>query len=172
MKLKELVEKEHSKRMATIVAKQMIASNESKQELLEIVLENVKTISQRAAYSLSIASDLHPKIYNNIHDQQILLKIIQLPNAHNSLYRNALKALFNCDLEKELEVKVMDECYKLLLIPKQKNAIIVYAIKIIAKISRPYPELQDELKRFLANLPQTPSPSIQAALRYVEDEFN
>jgi len=172
MILKELIEKEHSKRIATIVAKQMIASEASKHELIDLVLENEKTIAQRAAYSLSIAADLQPCVYNNIQDQRKLLQIIQTPNAYNALYRNALKALFICDLDEELQAPIMDECYKVLLRPKEKNAIKVYAIRIIVKISKPYPELQEELRRFLSNLSLEQPPSIQVALRHVDEEFN
>lgn len=172
MKLKELIEKEHSKRIATIVAKQMIASEASKHELIDLVLENEKTIAQRAAYSLSIASDLQPSIYNNIQDQKKLLQIIKTPNAHNALYRNALKALFICDLKEELQAAVIDECYKALTRPNEKNAIKVYAIKIIVKISKPYPELQEELRRFLSDFPKNQPPSIEIALRYMNEEFN
>lgn len=164
-KLTDSILKEHSKKMAIAIANEIISSETKKEELIDLVVQNEKIIAQRASYALATASDINKKIYNNLKDQQKLLQLVKAKNVHNAVHRNALKALYNCKLEEEIEVELMEECYKILLHPKEKNAIRVYAIQIIAKIAKPYPELQRELKRFLSDFPQNQPPSIQATLR-------
>lgn len=69
---------------------------------------------------------------------------------HPALPRNVLRLLQTHPIPPELEMALMECCFAFLENSQQPAAVRVFAMTVLARLVRPYPELQRELRLILA----------------------
>jgi hypothetical protein len=156
MNLKEQILKEHSKANSLrIVA--WVGSNPARfKELLHLFLHDEYRVVQRAAWAISTIAETHPDLIaphlgamiNRMEDRG-------LPSA---VSRNVLRILQTAPLPEELHGPLMNSCFRLLEDPKEPIAIRVFAMTVLGRLAKVYPELKVELRAIITNaLEQEPS---------------
>lgn len=113
-------------------------------KMLDFALEDKNLYAMRAARVIQLASHNHPELV-----RPYLKEIIfRLPNLKNDgLKRGMAKILIERSYSHDDETLgiLVSTCFDWLMSPAEKPAIKVYAMEILYKISKFYPEIQPEL---------------------------
>jgi hypothetical protein len=122
-------------------------------ELVAFAFEKDHLLSSRAMWVLGHCSDLdydciipyHIKLINNLkHD-----------NLHNGVIRNTLRLFQKHPVPKKMESFMLDKCFAYIKNPTEAIAVRAFAITVVFNISKPYPELLNELSLVLNHMSET-----------------
>jgi hypothetical protein len=79
-----------------------------------------------------------------------------------SVKRNVLRILQTAPLPEDIHGRLMNICFAVLEKPKEQIAIRVFAMTVLARLAKIYPELKVELKAIIDHaLTQKPSPGFK-----------
>ena len=101
-------------------------------------------VKQRAAWPLSYCAIAHPEFMQNNFAK--LISNLQKPSLHDSVKRNTLRLLQHIDIPERYEGEIMDTCFKYVESPTEAVAIKAFALTVLGKLSRKYPEIIPEIK--------------------------
>ena len=139
-------------------------NNHLEEKLLVLALDKDEVISNRAMWVLNHCSDLdfervkpfHTKLINHLKNKHI----------HSGVIRSILRIFRDCLVPKKFESFLLDRSFGYIKNPSEAIAVRVYAMTIVFNISKPYPELLNELTIVLTNLNLTEeSGAINARVR-------
>ncbi|MBP6403725.1 MAG: hypothetical protein KA492_14435 [Bacteroidia bacterium] len=141
----------HSKKQAEKVVKYVGADKARFKELMSCYLSSEMILAQRAAMSAGYCVVQHPQLFTTYLPK--ILKAMEKP-VHDAIVRNGLLIMRRVEIPEKLESKVIELCFELMSSAESPIAIKVYAIAVIQKVSKKYPDLLQELKiRVNAQLP-------------------
>lgn len=164
MKLKELIESEHSKRQTDTIIRYVGTNKKRLDELMSLFLGKDFKISQRAGWPLSYIGQYHPELFPKYIPK--LLSNLERKDIHEAVLRNTIRFFSEMEIPEKHCGTIYDLCLnysKSTLIP---FAVRVYAMYTVAKICKRYPELRPEFEIVLNELNNYPQPpSIRAGIK-------
>jgi hypothetical protein len=168
MKIQELLEQEHSREQTDKVV--LFVGNDKGRfaELMELVLANKKTVSQRAAWAMSLVVLEYPFLFEPYFEP--IITLIRQPNAHDSILRNSLKILAEIPVPVQYQGLVVDICFEFILEPQKPSAIKAFAITCLQNICYDQPALASEVKLILAERMEFEKPAyISRAKKFLKE---
>ena len=149
MKLREELLAEIRVFKAPELAKHILRSHQLS-ELVKLALEKDPLLSSRAMWVLSHCSDIEPSCVKPYYSTLILN--LQNKPLHDGVIRSTLRLFQDHEVPIEHQSFLIDKCYEYVKNPSEAIAIRSFAITVIYRISKPYPELLLELKLLLTHL--------------------
>ncbi|MES2394704.1 MAG: hypothetical protein V4549_01795 [Bacteroidota bacterium] len=168
MDYKQQLLKEHSLANTDAIAKAIGNNAVEFKKIIDIVYNEKAPLPQRASWLLSTMNDRYPDLllpYISLFISSI--KKIKI----DGIKRNMLAVLASNEISKNLQGKLVNLCFDLLLSSDETVAVKVYAMQAIANIAKHHPELENELKAAIEDqLPKT-SAAFHARAKRVLKEF-
>lgn len=168
MHFKEILLHEHSRAQMLRIVEYIAGDKERFGELLAIFLEGPYLLTQRAAWPLSYCVEKHPELLGE--HLQSLLHQLETPH-HNSVTRNVLRLLQFIDIPEKEAGKVMNLCFDLLTRPKEPVANKAFAMTILANLSKPYPDIKNELLLCIEGQMSNAKPGFLARAKKVKKQL-
>lgn len=134
---------------ATELAKTILA-NHLEEELLISSLDDDQLISNRAMWVLNHCADLEFERIKPFHVK--LINHLKNKNLHSGVIRSILRMFQNHPVPKKLESFMLDKCFECIKNPSEAIAVRAFAMTVVFNISKPYPELLNELSIVLNHL--------------------
>lgn len=113
-------------------------------QLFHLFLNDEYRVTQRAAWPLSYCAIAHPEFMQNNFGK--LISNLQKPSLHDSIKRNTLRLLQHIDIPEKYEGEILETCFKYVESPKEAVAIKAFALTVLGKFTRKYPEIIPEIK--------------------------
>lgn len=168
MDYKQQLLKEHSRANTDAIAKAIGNNAVEFKKIIDIVYNEKAPLPQRASWLLSTMNDKHPDLllpYISLFISTI--KKIKI----DGIKRNMLAVLASNKISKNLQGKLVNLCFDLLLSSDETVAVKVYAMQAIANIAKHHPKLENELKAAIEDqLPKTTA-AFHARAKRVLKEF-
>ncbi len=169
MDIKKRLEEEHSK-TATVAIIRYIGTDKKKfKVLLDIFLKDEYRLTQRSAWALGDIGIKNPQLIKPYFSS--LLKKLEEPGHHPSIYRNILRIFERAEIPEEHQSKLLDICLFHITDEKAPIAVRAFSITTATKIAKAYEELRQELLlilKDLGNFPQPPAISVRLKLALKE----
>ena len=108
---------------------------------MEVYFDPDLIIRQRAAYVLGRLGKAHQKMLQP-HYPSILMEFNQ--DVHSSRIRNPLRLFETVDIPLSIEMPLMEHCFDFVQNPRWQDAIRAFAITVLGRLVKTYPELQRE----------------------------
>lgn len=119
-------------------------------ELLVYALSTNQLVSNRAIWVLTHCADMEPERIKPFHE--ILIKHLKNKKLHSGVVRSILRIFQTQAVPKKLQSFVLDKCYDFIKNPSEAIGVRVFAMTVAFNISKPYPELLNELAIVLNHL--------------------
>jgi hypothetical protein len=132
-----------SKKLAIQAAQLASDSEEFREELVSLAINNDMPVSSRAAWSLLTLAEKHPELVT----PYIKLILDNLNTIENHTQISSLLRLFDT-LKTDLDEcgQLFDFCIHILRIPLEREYSRAIAMNILVKFGKAYPELVPEIK--------------------------
>jgi hypothetical protein len=155
---------------APVLARQILEFKQEN-ELIILALDKDQLLSSRAMWVLGHCSDID---YNRVKPfLNILIDNLKHPNLHNGVIRNTLRLFQKHTVPKKQESFLLDKCFEYIKNPTEAIAVRAFAMTVIFNISKPYPELLDELLMILNDLSiHDNGPGIRSRLKNITKEIH
>lgn len=144
MNLKDEILKEHSKQQCDKIVKWVGDNTKRFNELFRLFLHGEYRVTQRAAWPLSYCAIAHPHLM--ISNYEALLNNLKKTNLHNSIKRNTVRLLQSVDFPEKYDGTIMEICFAYVEAPGEAVAIKAFALTVLEKLARKYPEIIAEIK--------------------------
>lgn len=149
MHLRNQILKEHTKQNCNEIV-QWIGNDVSRfNQLFGLFLHDEHRVTQRAAWPMSYCVIAHPEFMQNNFDQ--LIKNLQKQNIHDSIKRNTVRLLQSIKIPDEQEGAVMEICFNYVESPTEAVAIKAFALTVLGKLAKKYPQIIPEIKLLIAD---------------------
>ena len=113
-------------------------------QLFDLFINGEPRIAQRASWAVSHCAEKFPELI--VPYRKEMLDYLQTPGIHDSIKRNILRIFQGIDIPPELEVNLLERCFGYLMDKKEAVAIRVFAMQVLANLSKKYPEIKNELR--------------------------
>ncbi len=163
MNIENEIRKEHSRKQAEKIAKYAMKSTQNFSELMICFFRKEKVISQRAAYSVSIAAEINKEIIWPFL-RKMLLNLDNL-NLHPAVKRNTVKVFEILGVPKKLEGLAFERMVNLMQNRNEPIAIRVLALTVVTNICKKHPDLGKEVRVWVeveANFNTTPAFAVRS----------
>jgi hypothetical protein len=170
MKIKEALLKEHSKtQMQKIVA---YVGDDKKRfaELITLMLTAEYRTGQRAAWPMLYCIENNKDLIKPWFSKMI--KKLGEKNIHDAIKRNTLRVLEDVDIPEKYCGTLYDISYAFLHNLKEPIAIRVFALSVLANISKKYPELKTEVIHNAESLLHCGIPALESRSKKVLNQLN
>ncbi len=165
MNIREALVKEHSKRNTMAIVDFIGEDKERFAELIDVFNTSDYRLVQRAAWPISYIAERAPGLLSP--HWKTLFKLIDT-NPHPAYKRNLLRTLRMMDeIPTFIHSKVIDVCFQAIPSVHEPAAVRAFAIHIMGKLCKVYPELANELSMMLEVLTDHELPSIRSSARNV-----
>ena len=112
-------------------------------QLFDLFKNGEQRISQRASWSVSHCAEKFPELIYPYCGE--MAEYLQMPGIHDSIKRNILRIFQDIDIPVALEESLLKLCFGYLMDKKEAVAIRVFAMQVLANLSKKYPEIKNEL---------------------------
>lgn len=165
MNIQAALLKEHSKRNTEAIVAYIGDDAARFKELIQVFSLPEYRLVQRASWPLSYIVARHPQLLSPYWDTLFAL-LKQQP--HPAFKRNLLRTIRELPVIPEQQhSRVIDVCMDAITNMHEPAAIRVFAIYIMGKLCKTYPELGNELMLMLEPLMEDSLPSLRASARKV-----
>ncbi|TAL61448.1 MAG: hypothetical protein EPN85_04705 [Bacteroidetes bacterium] len=170
MNIKKELLREHSKRQANRIARYACRSNSNFKELIQCYSSHDYVLAQRAAWSVSIAGRMNPKLV--APHIKYLVDVISRKDVHNAVIRNSVRILEAINIPKKYQGKVMQACFGFLENYSVPGAIKAYSMTTLYNLSKKYPEIKGELKSIIEDRREQETPAFKSRGRKILFDLN
>lgn len=132
---------------------QTILANHLENKLLVLALDKDEVISNRAMWVLNHCSDLDAERIKPFHVK--LIHHLKNKHIHSGVIRSILRIFQTQHVPKKLESFMLDTCLDYIKNPSEAIAVRAFGMTVAFNISKPYPELLNELSIILNHLSVT-----------------
>ncbi|WP_353717818.1 hypothetical protein [Dyadobacter sp. 676] len=139
-----LADPHQSKWKATKVAEYACTSPEAFRELMHCFESDEYRLAQRAAYSVSIATDLQPGLIGPYIG--VLIGQLKRTDVHDAIIRNSARILQDVAIPDEFHGELMDATFGIIGNRQVAVAIRAFCLTILFNLSKIYPEIRKELR--------------------------
>lgn len=143
MEIEKVLLKGHSKALTSKIVHYIGADQNRFNTLVTIFLAGPYRLTQRAAWPLSNCVCQHPFLIDPHFAS--LLKMLKKPGIHDAVKRNIMRLFQFVDIPKRYQGQTIGHCFQL-MDPKEPVAVRVFAMTVLANLTRQHPDLKKELK--------------------------
>lgn len=144
MNLRQLLSTDHSKASRDRIVSYVQDDEERFRQLFGLFRNGEPPIAQRSSWAVSHCVEKHPLLITPYYGEMV--SYLQTPGIHDSIKRNILRIFQGMDIPQELEGRLSELCFGYLMDKKEAVAIRVFAMQVLANLSKKYPEIKNELK--------------------------
>ncbi len=144
MNIREEILKEHSKANALKIAAYACSSPKAFSELMACFMDKEYRLAQRAAWSVSFASQQNPELLKPYIGDLVFQ--IQQKDVHPAVIRNSIRILEQIKIPAQFHGEVMNTCFQFIETPSTPAAIKAFSLTLLFNLSSEYPEIKQELK--------------------------
>lgn len=134
---------------APLLAK-TIMDNNMENELMSFALDKDQLVSNRAMWVVTHCADMEPDRFKPFHVK--FINHLKHKGIHSGVVRSILRIFQEQPVPKKMESFVLDKCFEYAQNPSEAIAVRAFAMTVIYNISKPYPELLNELSAVLTHL--------------------
>lgn len=127
-----------------------ILFEKSEKELLVYALNDNQLVSNRAIWVLTHCADIEPERIKPFHE--ILIRHLKNKKLHSGVVRSVVRIFQTQPVPKKLQSFMLDKCFEYIKNPSEAIAVRAFAMSVVFNISKPYPELLNELAIVLTHL--------------------
>jgi hypothetical protein len=113
-------------------------------QLFDLFRNGEPRIAQRASWAVSHCAEKYPELIYPYCQEMV--DYLETPGIHDSIKRNILRIFQDIAIPVALEESLLGHCFSYLLDKKEAAAIRVFAMQVLANLSKKYPEIKNELK--------------------------
>jgi len=159
MNLYQQIANEHSKQNAVRVAAYVGGDREKFDELMQIFFSDEKDMVKRAAWVMSHCADKYPYLI-----VPYIGEFVPLLKAEHPVWvrRNVARVLQFVNIPEAYQGEVVNNCFDILLNPKDALAVQAFSMKILYNITLEQPELKEELIIVIEDMLPHGSPGIKS----------
>ena len=166
MNLRTVLLQEHSRANTEAVAAYIGSDWEKFAALMKLLLQPEYRLVQRASWVVRLVGERNPHLLQDY--LPLFAEMLTARDVPVSLRRNLTGLLETVDLPEEMEGAVMDACFHMLNDPGEAIAIRCSAMSVLARLSRSYPEIREEIISAIEDgLQKKPSPAFRARAKKV-----
>jgi hypothetical protein len=147
MDLQKQILKEHSKVNRDRIIQYVGTNKKRFAELIDVYLAGPYRVTQRAAWSVSCCVEQHPELIAP-HFKKLLAFVVK-PGVHVAVKRNTMRLLQFVDIPKKFHGQVAEICFNFLNDKKETVAVQVFAMTVLADITKHEPDLANELRTII-----------------------
>jgi hypothetical protein len=144
MILEEEILKKHSKLQCQRIVYWVGDSQKRFDGLFNILMQKESILTQRAAWPVSYCVEAHPEFIQNKFER--LIKKLNTPVLHDAIKRDCIRMLRFVFIPEKYRGEIMDLCFRYLEAPKEKVAIKVFSLYVLANLAKLYPEISGEIR--------------------------
>ena len=170
MKLRETILKEHSKANCKRIVKWVGNDQKRFDELFKLFLNDEYRVVQRSAWPMSYCVEDHPGLIKKHYGK--ILKALEKPGVHDAVKRNSMRLLQYVDIPRRFHGQVMDVCFRYFSSPAEAVAIKAFAITVLQKLAKSYPEIINEIKLIIEERWNYETAAFKARARKILKEFS
>ena len=120
-----------------------ILANHLEKQLLNFALDKEQLVSNRAMWVLNHCNDLD---FNRIKPFYVkLINHLKNKNIHSGAIRSILRMFQKQPVPKKYESFMLDKCFEYIKNPLEAIGVRAFAMTVAYNISKPYPDLLNEL---------------------------
>ncbi len=134
---------------APLLAKEILKHG-LEEGLVTLAIDKDQLVSRRAIWVLGHCDNLEHDRIKPFHDK--LIRNLKKEGLHPGIIRGILSLFQKYNVPEKHESFMLDLCYKYLKNPSEAIAVRAFSITVIFNISKPYPELLQELMIVLNDL--------------------
>lgn len=131
--------------------------------LVQLVTGDDIKLAQKAAWPMSYVAEAHPDWV--IKHLPALMAVIQKPGVHRAVVRSVIRLLQFVDIPEELHGQVMDNCFRYIEDIKEKPAVKAFALTVLHKLSKTYPEILHEIRAIIRSRLEHETPAFKSRAR-------
>lgn len=165
MNIKEALLQEHSKKQMLKIVAYIGNDKNLFAELITLMLTAEYRVAQRAAWPVSHCIENNADLIKPWFSKMI--KKLGEKNIHNAIKRNTLRALENTDIPEKYCGPLYDISYTFLHDLNEPIAVRVFALSVLANISKKYPELKTEVTHNAESLLHCGIPALESRSKNV-----
>ena len=144
MNLKDAILKEHSKKQCERIVKWIGTDKKRFAELFKLFLGNEYTITQRAAYALSVSVEKHPELITPYYKK--LLDNLAVPGKHEAVARNTMRLLQFVELPRRYHGRIMHISFRFIEDPSTPAAVKAFSLSVLERLAKIYPDIVNEIR--------------------------
>ena len=144
MNLREAILAEHSKTNTQKIVQWIGNDPEKIRKLIDILLNDEYRVVQRAAWIMSDVAKIHPDLM--LKHIPVLVEKLKDTKAHIAVKRNVYRVLQFVELPEAIHGDLMNDCFESLMNPREALAVRAFAMSILARLVKTYPEISNELR--------------------------
>lgn len=169
MKIKELLEKEHSKKQTIKIIRYVGNDRLRFDELVAFALCSDKKLAQRASWPLLYCAQNNPAFV-----KKHLRKMIRQLNTpvHNAIKRNFMHIFEFADIPEFLQGEIISLGFELLNNKDEAIAVKVFSMSMLARFCMKYPDLKKELNASIQHQLPYQSAGFRSRARKVLNQIN
>jgi hypothetical protein len=134
----------HFKKHALSITEFAVSSDENFKELMDCFLSKDIRVAQRAAWSVSWASQKKPEIVKPYIG--VLVDQLKRTDIHNAVIRNSLRILEDLIIPEEFHGEVLNACFNFIQKRDTPIAIKAFSLTVLFNLSKIYPDIKNELR--------------------------
>lgn len=173
MDLEEQILTEHSKSNINAVVAYIGSNPERFKVLMGLFFSGSYRVVQRSAWVMSSCAGLHPSLIRPYLKR--LIHNLENKENHDAVKRNSLKVLEAIQVPPVHHGTLIALCFDFLANKKEPVAVKVYAMSILANLTKAEPDLQKELRILIEDQMPYASPGFKSrgikVLRLMEKDF-
>jgi hypothetical protein len=168
MDIKAALLKEHTKAQTNQIVEWIGDSQLRFDSLFALFISNDYRLVQRSAWPLSYAVIAHPLLIKKHF--ALLIKKLEKPDIHSAVKRNTLRFLQEITIPTKYHGSIMHLCFEYISTPTEKTAIRAFALSVLQKLSKQYPEIRQEVKTIIEERWPYETPSFKSrANRFLKE---
>jgi hypothetical protein len=165
MDIKLALEREHSKRNTEAIVNYIGDNPKLFAELMATFNTPNYRLTQRAAWPISYIAEHAPQLLNPYWDE-IFVNLQK--DIHPAFKRNIFRALYRMKtIPEEIHGEVVEHCMQAIADAKNPAAIRAFAMHIMGKMAKIYPDLSGELMALVEPLTAHDLPSIKSSSKKI-----
>src|SRR5690606_13483297 len=110
-------------------------------QLFDLFRNGKPRIAQRASWAVSHCAEKYPELISTYCKEMV--DYLQTPGIHDSIKRNILRIFQDVNIPAEVEECLLELCSGYLMDKKEAVAIRVFAMQVLANLSKKYPEIKN-----------------------------
>lgn len=157
--LRDQILLEHSKFQRDKILDWIGTDPERTSAFMEVYFDTDPVIRQRAAYVLGWLGNAHQKALEPYFPR--ILKEFE-EDVHTSRIRNPLRLFETVNIPPRIQMDLMDHCFEFVQNPSRADAERAFAITVLGRLVKDYPELQREFLLILEEHLPDSAPSFRS----------
>ena len=113
-------------------------------ELFDLFRNGKGLVAQRASWAVSYCAEQYPELIYPYCQEMV--DYLRVPGIHDSIKRNILRTFQDIAIPVAVEESLLGICFDLFSDKAEAVAIRVFAMQVLANLSKKYPEIKNELK--------------------------